>query len=204
MITPGSGQFGPGGDKMFAGTMTEDDLNVVRKAKGVDIATATVSKSGKVKFKDEVDFMSVWGYDTDQDAEALTERTSFLDIEEGRQLKKGDKYYKELSWSRYNLITNRQSPEKKFRRLLSNPKPPLDTDEKLIAYSFEVRPLKRILSRVEYPVCEILDKVNDETKLMWYSLELDGGRFRMGAYVFLKEDGTYHIRRFYPGWDRNQ
>jgi len=92
MITPGSGQFGPGGDKMFAGTMTEDDLKVVRKVKGVDIATATISKSGKVKFKDEVDFMSVWGYDTDQDAKALTERTAFLDIEEGRQLKKGDKY----------------------------------------------------------------------------------------------------------------
>jgi putative ABC transport system permease protein len=92
MITPGSGQFGPSGGSMFSGKMTEDDLEVVRKVKGVDIATATISKDGKVKFKDEVKFRSVWGYDTDQDAEALTERTSFLDIEEGRQLKKGDKY----------------------------------------------------------------------------------------------------------------
>ncbi|MBD3303563.1 FtsX-like permease family protein [Candidatus Woesearchaeota archaeon] len=91
MITPGSGQFGPGGESMFSGNMTEDDLEVVRKVKGVDIATATISKSGKVKFKDEVEFMSVWGYSTDADAEALTERTSFLDVEEGRQLKKGDK-----------------------------------------------------------------------------------------------------------------
>jgi len=92
MITPGSGQFGPGGESMFSGNMTEDDLEVVRKVKGVDIATATISKTGKVQFKDEVEFMSVWGYETDQDAEALTERTSFLDIEEGRQLKKGDKH----------------------------------------------------------------------------------------------------------------
>lgn len=92
MITPGSGQFGPAGESMFSGNMTEDDLEVVRKVKGVDIATATISKSGKIKFKDEVEFMSVWGYDTDQDAEALTERTSFLDVEEGRQLKKGDKH----------------------------------------------------------------------------------------------------------------
>jgi len=92
MITPGSGQFGPSGGNMFTGMMTEDDLEVVRKSKGVDIATATISKDGKVKFKDEVEFMSVWGYDTDADAEALTERTAFLDVEEGRQLKKGDKY----------------------------------------------------------------------------------------------------------------
>ena len=92
MITPGSGQFGPSGGNMFTGAMTEDDLAVVKKVKGVDIATATVSKDGKVKFKDEVDFMSIWGYPIDADAKALTERTSFLDIEEGRQLKKGDKY----------------------------------------------------------------------------------------------------------------
>lgn len=92
MITPGSGQFGPSGGNMFTGSMTEDDLEVVRKSKGVDIATATISKDGKVKFKDDVEFMSVWGYDTDQDAEALTKRTSFLDVEEGRQLKNGDKY----------------------------------------------------------------------------------------------------------------
>ena len=92
MIMPGSGQFGPSGGSMFTGKMTEDDLNVVRKIKGVDIATATISKDGRVKFKDKTEFMSIWGYDTDQDAEALTERTSFLDIEEGRQLKKGDKY----------------------------------------------------------------------------------------------------------------
>jgi putative ABC transport system permease protein len=92
MITPGSGQFGPSGGSMFTGAMTEDDLKIVRKVKGVDIATATISKDGKVKFKDEVDFMSVWGYGTDQDAVTLTKRTSFLDIEEGRQLKKGDKY----------------------------------------------------------------------------------------------------------------
>lgn len=92
MITPGSGQFGPGGESMFSGNMTEDDLDVVRKVKGVDIATATISKTGKVQFKDEVEFMSVWGYATDQDAEALTERTAFLDVDEGRQLKKGDKH----------------------------------------------------------------------------------------------------------------
>ena len=92
MITPGSGQFGPAGEKMFSGRMTEKDLEIVRKARGVDIATGTISKTGKVQFKDEVKFMSVWGYGTDQDAQALTERTAFLDIAEGRQLKKGDKY----------------------------------------------------------------------------------------------------------------
>jgi len=92
MITPGSGQFGREGGTLSSGIMTEDDLDVVRKVRGVDVATGTVSKTGQVRFKDEAKYMSVWGYDADKDAEEITKRTSYLDIEEGRQLKKGDKY----------------------------------------------------------------------------------------------------------------
>lgn len=92
MIMPGSGQFGPEGGSLSSGIMTEDDVDVVRKVRGVDVATGTISKTGQVKFKDEAKYLSVWGYDTDDDAEEITKRTSYLDVEEGRQLKKGDKY----------------------------------------------------------------------------------------------------------------
>lgn len=92
MITPGGGHFGPQGGEMSIGKMTEDDLKVVRKVKGVDVATAYISKSSKVKFKDELKFLNVWGFATDSDAQEMVKRSGFLELNKGRQLKKGDKF----------------------------------------------------------------------------------------------------------------
>lgn len=92
MITPGGGNFGPQGGDMSVGQMTEEDLSVVRKTKGVDVSTAYISKSSKVKFKDELKFLNVWGFDTDAEAEEMAERSGFLEIAKGRQLKNGDKF----------------------------------------------------------------------------------------------------------------
>lgn len=92
MITPGSGQFGPEGGQLSVGKMTVDDLEAVRKVKGVDIASGVISKTAKVQFKEETEFTSVWGFDTDRAGDELIRRTSFLDILQGRQLKNGDLY----------------------------------------------------------------------------------------------------------------
>lgn len=92
MITPGSGQFGPEGGQLSVGKMTVDDLDAVRKVKGIDVASGVISKTAKVQFKDETEFMSVWGFDSDKDGDALIDRTSFFDVADGRQLKKGDLY----------------------------------------------------------------------------------------------------------------
>lgn len=92
MITPGGGQFGPQGGELSIGKMTEEDLTAVRKVKGVDVSTAYISKSSKIKFKDELHFLDVWGFDTDAEAEEIVKRTGFLEIDAGRQLKNGDKF----------------------------------------------------------------------------------------------------------------
>jgi len=92
MITPGGGQFGPQGGEMSIGKMTEQDLNVVRKTKGVDVATGYISKSSKVKFKDELKFLDVWGFATDSESTEVVDRSGFLELEKGRQLKQGDRF----------------------------------------------------------------------------------------------------------------
>jgi len=92
MVTPGSGEFGPGGGELYPGKLTIDDLDVVRKVRGVDIATGVVVKSSSVESDDEMEFLSVWGYGSDKDADELVKRTGFLDVLKGRQLKKGDRF----------------------------------------------------------------------------------------------------------------
>jgi len=92
IITPGSGAFGPTGSGLAIGQITEDDLAVVKHIKGIDIAAGVLTKSAKVEFKDEVQYMSIWGFPTDKDGEDLIDGTNFFDIENGRQFKNGDRY----------------------------------------------------------------------------------------------------------------
>ncbi len=92
MITPGGGFMGPTGGEMMMGQIDSKDLSVIRNVKGVDIATGVVSKTSKVNYKNEQKFLNIWGFDTDEEADKLVTSSGFLDVEEGRQIKKGDKY----------------------------------------------------------------------------------------------------------------
>jgi putative ABC transport system permease protein len=99
IITPGSGAFGPTGGALTIGKLTEDDLEVVKRVKGVDIAAGVLTKSTKVEFKDEIQYMGIWGFPTDKDGEDLIDGTNFFDIEKGRQFKNGDRYKVILGYS---------------------------------------------------------------------------------------------------------
>jgi len=99
MVSPGSGAFGPAGGSLAIGKITEDDLGVVKKVKGIDIAAGILTKSAKVEFKDEVQYTGIWGFPTNKDGSDLVEGTNFFDIEKGRQFKKGDKYKVILGYS---------------------------------------------------------------------------------------------------------
>ena len=116
-----------------------------------------------------------------------------------QNLKIKNKNYRILKWKSYNLITGKEGIEKSFKHLMNNPNPPLDNNEKRIAYSFHLKEVKRVFNRVDYLICEILGKdSNLNTNLFWYSLELDSGRFKMGANVCLQDDGKYKVKRVYP------
>lgn len=124
-------------------------------------------------------------------------------IIDSKTVKLNDKRYKILKWKTYNLIKNISGKEESFKLLLEKVEPPLDSDEKKIAYAYNLKPLRRIFSRVEYLVGKIMGVFSNKTTslgnlLKFYSLELDNGRFKMGANVLLKENGEFKVKRFYP------
>jgi len=89
MIMPGSG---------IAEALTsnikfnKDDFEFIKKIKGVDEATAMSFDSGKISFKDYKDIYTfVIGLSTDSKEKRLVEEMfGGIEIEEGRELKKGD------------------------------------------------------------------------------------------------------------------
>ena len=92
IIVPGSRFLGPGGSGIVNTILDEDDLDVIKKTKGVELASGIYQKTAKIEFKDEVKYISIQGFATDDATRKLAEKTSFLDIEDGRQLRDGDQY----------------------------------------------------------------------------------------------------------------
>lgn len=105
--------------------------------------------------------------------------------------------YKKLKWKKLNLITGHFTAENQFSQPILNPTPPLDTKEKMIAYSYKIRKVKLMLAHSRYHVGQILHQTEDSLTIFWHALELESGRFRMGAAVFLKSDGTHVVKRVY-------
>ena len=76
----------PGMDENFY--LTQDDIDFVAKIKGVDDITGMYFKSGELRFRDQVKYYFVIGMDV-KELEFLMEGFN-IDIEKGRDLKKGD------------------------------------------------------------------------------------------------------------------
>jgi hypothetical protein len=114
------------------------------------------------------------------------------------QFSQGGQEYKELKWQTYNLLTGSLSAEERFTYPLMDPVPPLDSDEKMIAYSHKIVAQKRFLLHSKYHICEILSRNEDGAVILWYSLELGSGKYKMGTAVTLKRDGTYELKDIYP------
>ncbi|MFH1399404.1 MAG: ABC transporter permease [Candidatus Woesearchaeota archaeon] len=92
LIVPGSRFMGPGGSGLVTAKLTEKDWDVVKDVRGVDVSLATFSKTVQIQFEDELKYASVQGYPVSSETEKVVSSTSFLDIEDGRQLKQGDGY----------------------------------------------------------------------------------------------------------------
>jgi membrane-bound metal-dependent hydrolase YbcI (DUF457 family) len=114
------------------------------------------------------------------------------------QYKESDQEYKEIKWRTINLITGKSTEEGQIHYPLMNSTPPLDTDEKMISFSYKTTPIQRILAHSDYHLYEILEKNEDAMIIFWYVLEFTIGKWRMGATIALKRDGTYQTARMYP------
>jgi len=87
MMMPGG--FGPPGTSNIK--FTEEDIDFIRKIKGVDEVTGWMGNNGKVKFKDYKEkYTLVFGFSTDNEEAMLVEELSTIEIKKGRNLKDGD------------------------------------------------------------------------------------------------------------------
>jgi putative ABC transport system permease protein len=68
--------------------LTTRDIDVIKKVNGVQNAAGLLVKTGKIESKDEIQFTFVWGIPLDEDEKGIV---NFFDVEEGRDLKEGDR-----------------------------------------------------------------------------------------------------------------
>ncbi|OQX86444.1 MAG: hypothetical protein B6D55_06035, partial [Candidatus Omnitrophica bacterium 4484_70.2] len=89
-ISPGTSNFGPGAVFTTA-KLTEDDLKVVMRVKGVDKAGGILMTTSYVEFRGETKSAYIVGLPVDDSLEFLEETQSY-EVEEGRDLRIGDRY----------------------------------------------------------------------------------------------------------------
>jgi len=101
IVTGGGGAaastFGAG---LASNPITEDDLEVVRDTRGVDVAAGMITRIAGVEFGDETKNSWVSGMPTDESSEVIEDIQSFKVIE-GRELEDGDGY---VALVGYNLL----------------------------------------------------------------------------------------------------
>lgn len=86
MVYPEGGFFGIGSGS----ELTEGDMDFINKISGVKIATAFLSKMGRIEYKGVVKYTWLLGMPTDEGLEIITDMQQWK-IKEGRNIKEGDK-----------------------------------------------------------------------------------------------------------------
>ena len=91
VIVMPKGIMGPPGTETTTAKLTEEDLNIIKKSKGVKEADGFLSRILPVKYSNQVKYSYVVGIPTDDGLDIFLPLNQFKVIE-GRQLKKGDKF----------------------------------------------------------------------------------------------------------------
>ncbi len=99
IISAGGASFGPMGSSLAVKQLTEDDLDVVKKSKGVEKAEGILFKTAKIEFNGKVVYAQVGGTPTDADSRKEIENVGLFKVEDGRQFKESDKYAAILGYS---------------------------------------------------------------------------------------------------------
>lgn len=89
IISP-KGNFGPPGSETGSTRLTEDDLNIILKTRGVSASAGMLSRILPTEFNDQIKYPIVAGIPTDEGIDVFTAIKSF-EVIEGRMIKKGEK-----------------------------------------------------------------------------------------------------------------
>ena len=91
IITPSGLFMGPTADVSTA-ELTEDDLDIIKKVRGIRMASGVLSETAEVEYRDEKEYLSIFGTPTDTESKKEIENIGFFTIKEGKQFKENDNY----------------------------------------------------------------------------------------------------------------
>ncbi|MFH0874941.1 MAG: ABC transporter permease [archaeon] len=100
----------PGGSGSIE-KITDKDIKIVQRAKGVSLVTGYLYRRARLEFNDEIKYVQALGMPLDPDQKKLMEETYLNNygLSEGRELKKGDKYKVGIGYDlRYKDVFERQ------------------------------------------------------------------------------------------------
>ncbi|MFC1741777.1 ABC transporter permease [Nanoarchaeota archaeon] len=98
IITPGGANFGPVSSFITPTEFTEDDYDVIRKIRGIEMTARVYSETAYLTHKKETKQQLVWGFPTDSESIAFYKTQSQFDIGEGRLLRSSDRYKAMIGW----------------------------------------------------------------------------------------------------------
>ncbi|MEM4336825.1 MAG: ABC transporter permease [Candidatus Woesearchaeota archaeon] len=96
IITPGGplGNFGVSSENI---KITKEEIEAIKKIKGVALVAPSSYRMGKVEFENSQRFTYVWGITLDKSA-TIYEATGHLNVESGRRIKENDRYKAQAGW----------------------------------------------------------------------------------------------------------
>ena len=90
IVTPG-GPFGNLGISPESTKLTKDEIDSIKKTKGVQFAAPSAIRMGRIEFDDKQIFTYVWGIALDESA-VVYEAMGHLNVESGRRIRESDKF----------------------------------------------------------------------------------------------------------------
>ncbi|MDD4878191.1 MAG: ABC transporter permease [Candidatus Nanoarchaeia archaeon] len=92
MITPGGKSYGPTAGSVMTAKFYDNDVDAVRKVKGVDDVLAPLIRTAQVEFKGEIKAIMAFAYPTGAEFIRLLEKNGFIELEQGRMFRTSDRY----------------------------------------------------------------------------------------------------------------
>lgn len=91
-ITPGGGLGGPESSGLVADKLTDHDVQVVQKVKGVDHAIGVLLKTAKVEYDGKSRFTAIFASKTDPKSVRFIEKIDFFALQKGKYPKEIERY----------------------------------------------------------------------------------------------------------------
>ncbi len=91
LVMPGNAKFGPMGSAISTSKFYEKDFETVCGVRGVKACVGILSDTAKVSFRNENEYLPVWGFTLNKKSMEVIKATKFLEIENGRELRQSEK-----------------------------------------------------------------------------------------------------------------